>query len=145
LRIVRFVVKEIERKTQKEEEEKEEESAGRRRQQRRTSFLTRFRRFRRRVCVRSASAVKYSKQQRHISQRHFREQQRFHCSPEKNEEHVHQKRAKKGKNSEENFHLKSLVKRAKKHKKKFKRVEKVNTRKHTKQHLQQQQEQQQEL
>tara|TARA_B110000037_G_scaffold193421_1_gene228313 strand:- start:568 stop:783 length:216 start_codon:yes stop_codon:yes gene_type:complete len=53
--------------------------------------------------------VKYSKQQRHISQRHFREQQRIHFSPEKNEEHVHQKRAKKGKNSEENFHLKSLV------------------------------------
>ena len=67
----------------KEEEEKEEESAGRRRQQRRTSFLTRFRRFRRRVCVRSASAVKCSKQQRHISQRHFREQQRIHFSPKK--------------------------------------------------------------
>jgi hypothetical protein len=27
--------------------------------------------------------VKYSKQQRHISQRHFREQQRIHFSPKK--------------------------------------------------------------
>jgi hypothetical protein len=103
LRIVRFVVKEIERKTQKEEEEKEEESAGRRRQQRRTSFLTRFRRFRRRICVRSASAVKCSKQQRHISQRHFREQQRIHFSPEKNEENIIKREQKKARILEKIF------------------------------------------
>jgi hypothetical protein len=54
------------------------------------------------------------------------------------------KRAKKGKNSEENFHLKSLVKKSKKTQKNSNEWRK-STHLNTQQHLQQQQQEQQEL